>query len=406
MISFESRPIKSAFFVSKDFIGLNQFLNSRSLFLSSTFFLPLHPQKKIMSDLLSKLEAIHYRFVEVGKMITDPDIISNMERYVKLNKEYRDLEALDAVYKDYGNLLGNIKSSRELLETETDPEMREMAKMEIDELETRRPILEEEIKMMLIPKDPEDDKNAIMELRAGTGGDEACIFVEDVFRMYTMFFKEMGWQYEIVNSSEGTVKGYKEISMEIVGLGLYGMLKFESGVHRVQRVPETESQGRVHTSAITVAVLPEAEEVDFNLDMNDVRKDTFRASGAGGQHINKTESAIRLTHIPTGTVVECQDGRSQHKNLEKAISVLRSRLYQAELDRVHNERAAHRKTLVSTGDRSAKIRTYNYPQGRITDHRINKTIYNLSAFMNGDMREMIDALKVAENAEKLKGEEL
>ena len=244
-----------------------------------------------------------------------------------------------------------------------------------------------------------------MELRAGTGGDEACIFVEDCFRMYTMFFKEMGWKYEILNSQEGGTKGIKEISIEIEGDGIYGMLKFESGVHRVQRVPETESQGRVHTSAITVAVLPEAEEVDFKLDMNDVRKDTFRASGAGGQHINKTESAIRLTHIPTGVVVECQDGRSQHKNLEQAISVLRSRLYQAELDRVHNERAAQRKTLVSTGDRSAKIRTYNYPQGRITDHRINKTMYNLSSFMNGDIQEMIDALRMAENAEKLKGEE-
>lgn len=357
-----------------------------------------------MSDLLSKLEAIHYRFVEVGKMITDPDIISNMDRYVKLNKEYRDLEALDQVYFSYKNILDNLKSSKELLEVETDPEMREMAKMEIDDLENQRPVMEEEIKLMLIPKDPEDDKNAIMELRAGTGGDEACIFVEDIFRMYTMYFKEMGWQYDILNSSEGTVKGLKEISMEVSGAGIYGMLKFESGVHRVQRVPETESQGRVHTSAITVAVLPEAEEVDFELDMNDVRKDTFRASGAGGQHINKTESAIRLTHIPTGVVVECQDGRSQHKNLEKAISVLRSRLYQAELDRVHNERAAQRKTLVSTGDRSAKIRSYNYPQGRITDHRINKTMYNLSSFMNGDIQEMIDALKMAENAEKLKGE--
>ncbi len=357
-----------------------------------------------MSDLLSKLEAIHYRFVEVGKMITDPDIISNMDRYVKLNKEYRDLEALDKVYFEYKNVLDNLKSSKEMLEIETDPEMREMAKMEIDELENKRPVMEEDIKMMLIPKDPEDDKNAIIELRAGTGGDEACIFVEDIFRMYTMYFKEMGWQYDILNSSEGTVKGLKEISMEVSGAGIYGMLKFESGVHRVQRVPETESQGRVHTSAITVAVLPEAEEVDFELDMNDVRKDTFRASGAGGQHINKTESAIRLTHIPTGVVVECQDGRSQHKNLEKAISVLRSRLYQAELDRVHNERAAQRKTLVSTGDRSAKIRTYNYPQGRITDHRINKTMYNLSSFMNGDIQEMIDALKMAENAEKLKGE--
>ena len=356
-----------------------------------------------MSDLLSKLEAIHFRFVEVGTMITDPEIISNMERYVKLNKEYRDLEILDERYKEYRNLIENIKSSRELLITETDSEMREMAKEEIDVLEQNRPLMEDEIKLLLIPKDPEDDKNAIIELRSGTGGDEACIFVEDIFRMYTMFFKEIGWNYEIINSSEGSVKGYKEISMSIAGDGIYGMLKFESGVHRVQRVPETESQGRVHTSAITVAVLPEAEEVDFNLDMNDVRKDTFRASGAGGQHINKTESAIRLTHIPTGVVVECQDGRSQHKNLAQAISVLRSRLYQAELDRVHNERAAHRKTLVSSGDRSAKIRTYNYPQGRITDHRINKTMYNLSSFMNGDLQEMIDALKMAENAEKLKG---
>jgi len=359
-----------------------------------------------MSDLLSKLEAIHYRFIEVGTKIVDPDIISDMDRYVKLTKEYKDLEEIDTIYKEYKNIIGNIKSSKELLESETDPEMREMAKMEIDELEQKRPLLEEKIKMILIPKDPEDDKNAIMEIRSGTGGDEACIFVEDIFRMYIMFFKEMGWQYDILNSSPGTVKGYKEISMEIIGEGLYGMLKFESGVHRVQRVPETESQGRVHTSAITVAVLPEAEEVDFQLDMNDVRKDTFRASGAGGQHINKTESAIRLTHLPTLTVVECQDGRSQHKNLEKAISVLRSRLYQAELDRVHNIRAAQRKTLVSTGDRSAKIRTYNYPQGRITDHRINKTIYNLAAFMNGDMREMIDSLKLAENAEKLKGQEV
>jgi len=357
-----------------------------------------------MQDLLNKLEAIHFRFVEVGKMITDPEIISDMERYVKLNKEYRDLEEVDTAYKTYKNTLDNLKSARALLEIEVDPEMREIAKMEIDELEQKRPAIEDEIKILLIPKDPEDDKNAILELRAGTGGDEACIFVEDIFRMYTMYFKEAGGKYEIINSSEGSVKGYKDISMSIVAAGIYGMLKFESGVHRVQRVPETESQGRVHTSAITVAVLPEAEEVDFELDMNDVRKDTFRASGAGGQHINKTESAIRLTHIPTGVVVECQDGRSQHKNLEQAISVLRSRLYQAELDRVHHERAAQRKTLVSTGDRSAKIRTYNYPQGRITDHRINKTMYNLSAFMNGDIQDMIDSLKMAENAEKMKGE--
>lgn len=357
-----------------------------------------------MSDLLTKLEAIHFRFIEVGNLITDPDIIADMNRYVKLNKEYRDLEVLDQTYKTYSNLLSNLKSARELLESETDDEMREMAKMEISELDEKRPTLEEEIKVMLIPKDPEDDKNVIIELRAGTGGDEACIFVEDIFRMYTMYFKEKSWKHDIINSSEGTVKGYKEISMSVEGDGIYGTLKFESGAHRVQRVPETESQGRVHTSAITVAVLPEAEEVDFELNMTDVRRDTFRASGAGGQHVNKTESAIRLTHIPTGFVVECQDGRSQHKNLEKAVSVLRSRLYQAELDRINDERAAQRKTLVASGDRSAKVRTYNYPQGRITDHRINKTMYNLGSFMNGDIQDMIDALKMAENAEKLKGD--
>ena len=357
-----------------------------------------------MQDLLKKLEAIEYRFTEVGTLIVDPDIISDMDRYVKLNKEYKELEEVVTAYKKYKNIIDNLQSSKELLAAEEDPEMREMAKMEIDELENIRPSLEEDLKLLLIPKDPEDNKNAIMELRAGTGGDEACIFVEDCFRMYTLFFKEMGWQYEILNSQEGGTKGIKEVSLEISGDGIYGMLKFESGVHRVQRIPETESQGRVHTSAITVAILPEAEEVDFELDMGDVRKDTFRASGAGGQHINKTESAIRLTHIPTNTVVECQDGRSQHKNLAMAISVLRSRLYQKELDRVHEERAAKRKTLVSTGDRSAKIRTYNYPQGRITDHRINKTIYNLSAFMNGDIKDIIDSLKMAENAERMRGE--
>lgn len=358
-----------------------------------------------MQDLLKKLEAIQYRFAEVGTLIVDPDIISDMTRYVKLNKEYKDLEEIVGVYKEYKNVLENLENAKAMLSGEEDPEMREMAKMEIDELENKKPVLEEQIKLLLIPKDPEDDKNAIIELRAGTGGDEACIFVEDCFRMYTLYFKEMGWTYEIINSNEGGTKGYKEISLEVQGAGIYGMLKFESGVHRVQRVPETESQGRVHTSAITVAVLPEAEEVDFELNMTDVKRDTFRASGAGGQHVNKTESAIRLTHLPTGLVVECQDGRSQHKNLEKAISVLRSRLYQRELDRLHEERAAHRKTLVSTGDRSAKIRTYNYPQGRITDHRINKTMYNLSMFMNGDIQEMIDALKMAENAERMKGQD-
>jgi peptide chain release factor 1 len=357
-----------------------------------------------MEDLLKKLDLIQVRFEEISTLITDPDIISDMPRFVKLNKEYKDLEEIVATYKAYQNVVENIKNAKELLATETDQDYREMAELELEELLPEKEKLEEKIKLLLIPKDPEDNKNAILELRAGTGGDEACIFVEDVFRMYTMYIKEKGWKYEILNSSEGGIKGYKEITMSVEGEGVYGTLKFESGVHRVQRVPETESQGRVHTSAITVAVLPEAEEVDIELNMADVKRDTFRSSGAGGQHVNKTESAIRLTHIPTGIVVECQDGRSQHKNLEKAISVLRSRLYQRELEKKNQERAAQRKSLVSTGDRSAKIRTYNYPQGRVTDHRINKTIYNLSAFMNGDIQEMIDSLKMAENAERMKGE--
>ncbi|MCH2234593.1 MAG: peptide chain release factor 1 [Crocinitomicaceae bacterium] len=355
-----------------------------------------------MSDLLQKLEAIKIRFDEVSQKIVDPEIIADMDRYVKLNKEYKDLEEIVKVYKDYKNVIENIESSKEVLETDDDPDMKEMAKMELDELVPRKAELDEEIKFLLIPKDPEDDKNVIIELRAGTGGDEACIFVEDIYRMYTMFFKNIGFKAEVINSNEGGTSGYKEISMEVSGESVYGVMKFESGVHRVQRVPETESQGRVHTSAITVAVMPEAEDVDFELDLKDVKKDTFRASGAGGQHVNKTESAIRLTHLPTNTVVECQDGRSQHKNYEKALQVLRTRLYQAELEKVNAERAAQRKSLVSTGDRSAKIRTYNYPQGRITDHRINKTMYNLSNFMNGDIQEMIDSLKMAENAEKLK----
>lgn len=358
-----------------------------------------------MSSLLEKLENIHYRFEEVGKLITDPDIIADMKRYVKLNKEYKDLEEIDKVYKEYKNVLENIETSNEVINSDEDPELKDMAKEELDDLLPKREQMEEDIKYMLIPKDPEDDKNAIIEMRAGTGGDEACIFVEDIFRMYTMFFKEKGWSYEVINSSPGSTAGFKEIAINVTGEGVFGTMKFESGVHRVQRVPDTESQGRVHTSAITVAVLPEAEEVDVELNMSDVKKDTYRASGAGGQHVNKTESAVRLTHIPTGIVVECQDGRSQHKNYDKAVQVLRSRLFQMELDKRDEERAATRKSLVSTGDRSAKIRTYNYPQGRITDHRINKTMYNLSNFINGDIEEMIEALKMAENAEKLKAGE-
>jgi peptide chain release factor 1 len=354
------------------------------------------------SSVISKLEEVVFRFEEVGKQIVDPDVISDMKRYVQLNREYKDLSPVVDAYKSYKDVIDNIASAKDIIKQEKDEEFKEMAKMELEELLTKKEELDEEIKWLLIPKDPNDNKNVIMEIRAGTGGDEACIFVEDVYRMFTMFFKEKGWSAEVINTNEGTVKGFKEISMNISGEEVYGKLKFESGVHRVQRVPETESQGRVHTSAITVAVLPEAEDVDFELDLKDVKKDTYRASGAGGQHVNKTESAVRLTHLPTNTVVECQDGRSQHKNYEKALQVLRSRLYQAEVEKQENERAEQRKSLVSTGDRSAKIRTYNYPQGRITDHRIGKTMYNLSHFMNGDIHEMIDALIMAENAEKLK----
>ena len=355
-----------------------------------------------MEDLLKKLEAIKMRFDDVSLLIVDPAVIADMKRYVQLNREYKELGEVVEAYKKYKNVIDNIASSKQMIAEEDDADMKEMAKEELDTLLPQKEEMEEDIKMLLIPKDPDDGKNVIVELRAGTGGDESCIFVEDLFRMYTMYFKDKGWSTSVVNSTEGTVKGYRELVMEVQGEAVYGTLKFESGVHRVQRVPETESQGRVHTSAITCAVLPEAEEVDFELNMADVKKDTYRASGAGGQHVNKTESAVRLTHLPTNTVVECQDGRSQHKNYEKALQVLRSRLYQAEQDKLDQERSAQRKSLVSSGDRSAKIRTYNYPQGRITDHRINKTMYNLDKFLNGDIQEMIDALKMAENAEKLK----
>lgn len=352
--------------------------------------------------MLDKLAAINVRFEDVGEKLTLPDVVSDQKRYAELSKQYKDLEPIVTVYKEYKLVLENLDSSRELLDLEEDPEMKEMAKMEIDELTKRKVEMDEEIKILLIPKDEEDDKNVIIELRAGTGGDEACIFVEDIFRMYSMYFKTMGWSFKTLNSTEGTVKGYKEIALEVQGSGVYGVMKFESGVHRVQRVPETESQGRVHTSAITIAVMPEAEDIDFELNLKDVKKDTFRASGAGGQHVNKTESAVRLTHLPTNTVVECQDGRSQHKNYDMALNVLRSRLYQALLDEKNAAVSATRKSLIGSGDRSAKIRTYNYPQGRVTDHRIAKTIYNLDKYMNGDVQDMFDAMKMAETAEKMK----
>lgn len=352
--------------------------------------------------MLDKLEALHARSVELEQLLSSPEIAGDVSKFSKLNKEYSDLKEVVAKYFEYRDLLSNLKEARSMMETESDPEMRELAKEELDQLVQRREPLEEEIKFLLIPKDPEDDRNAIVEIRSGTGGDEASLFAGDLYKMYERFCSSMGWSTELLEVMEGTVGGFNKISFEVHGPGVYGMLKFESGVHRVQRVPETESQGRVHTSAATVAVLAEAEDVDVKLDMKDVRRDTFRSSGAGGQHVNKTESAVRLTHIPSGIVVECQEGRSQHKNYDKALSVLKTKLYEAEVMRKQEEVARTRKTLVSTGDRSAKIRTYNFPQGRVTDHRINLTLYNLPAVLGGDIKEIIEQLKLAENVEKLK----
>lgn len=357
-----------------------------------------------MSDnsILRKLEGIRHKFEEIGQQITDPAVMSDMKRYVSLNKEYRSLEPIVAAYEKYKNVLSNIDSSKQILAAEKDEELREMAKMELESLTQEQETLEEELKVLLLPADPEDFKNAVMEIRAGTGGDEASIFAGDLFRMYTKYFEKKGWKYEVTSTSEGTVGGFKEVVISITGSGVYGVLKYESGVHRVQRVPQTETQGRVHTSAATVAVLPEAEEFDIDLKMEDIRKDTFCASGPGGQSVNTTYSAIRLTHIPSGIVVQCQDQKSQLKNFDKALAELRTRLYNLEYQKYLDNISSKRKTMVSTGDRSAKIRTYNYPQGRVTDHRINLTLYNLSAIIDGDVQEIIDKLQLAENAERLK----
>ncbi|MDO9154711.1 MAG: peptide chain release factor 1 [Paludibacter sp.] len=358
------------------------------------------------TSLLEKLEGLQHKFDEISTLITDPSVISDQKRYVKLNKEYHDLEKILSAKNEYELTLGHLTEAKALLETETDPEMREMAKAEIDDIEPKIPEMEENIKLLLIPVDPEDSKNAIVEIRGGTGGDEAAIFAGDLFKMYVKYCETKRWKLEITNISEGTSGGYKEIIFTVSGENVYGTLKYESGVHRVQRVPQTETQGRVHTSAATVAVLPEAEEFDIELKESDVRVDTFCSSGAGGQSVNTTYSAIRLVHIPTGITVQCQDEKSQHKNKAKAMIELRSRIYAIEHQKYLDEIGSKRKTMVSTGDRSAKIRTYNYPQGRITDHRINFTIYNLSAFMNGDIQGVINQLIVAENTERLKESEL
>ncbi|MEO9965642.1 MAG: peptide chain release factor 1 [Reichenbachiella sp.] len=356
--------------------------------------------------MVEKLEEIKHRFEEVGQLIVQPDAMSDMNHYSKLSKEYKDLEKIVNKYEEYKNVLDNLLNSKQILETEKDPEFREMAKMELDELEPLKAEMEEEIKQMLIPKDPNDDKNSILEIRAGTGGDEAAIFAGDLFRMYQRYCEKQGWKLSVLDLTDGSSGGYKEIVSMISGEDVYGKMKFESGVHRVQRVPATETQGRVHTSAATVAVLPEMEEVDVQIDMNDVRKDTFCSSGPGGQSVNTTYSAIRLTHIPTGLVVSCQDEKSQLKNLDKALKVLRGRIYDIELKKHNDEVGAQRKSMVGSGDRSDKIRTYNYPQGRVTDHRIGYSQHNLPTVMDGEIGDFIEQLRIAENAEKLKDGEV
>ena len=357
------------------------------------------------NSILTRLDGLKLKYEEIGQKLTDPEVIADVKQFIQFNKEYRELEPIIEASERYRTAIANLAEAKDILANDKDEEMREMARGEIAELEPKIETLEEEIKLLLIPKDPQDAKNAIVEIRGGTGGDEAAIFAGDLMRMYTKYIESKGWKYEITSFSEGTAGGYKEVVMKVTGNNVYGTLKYESGVHRVQRVPQTETQGRVHTSAASVAVLPEAEEFDVEISMNDIRKDIFCASGPGGQSVNTTYSAIRLTHIPTGIVVQCQDQKSQLKNFDKAFEELRTRIYNLEYQKYLDEIASKRKTMVSTGDRSAKIRTYNYPQGRVTDHRINLTLYNLAAVMDGDTQEIIDKLQVAENAERLRASE-
>jgi peptide chain release factor 1 len=354
--------------------------------------------------MIEKLEGIYNRWLQMEDKINDPDVMSDMNRFIKLNKDYKDLQPIVDAYLLYKNITANLDSAKQVLKTEKDEEFRELAKQELAELTEKKEQLEEEIRYMLIPKDPQDDKNALVEIRAGTGGDEASIFAGDLYRMYTKFCEIKGWKIEQVSLTEGTAGGFKEIIFNVRGELVYGQMKYESGVHRVQRVPKTETQGRVHTSAASVVILPEADEFDIDLKTEDIRKDTYCSSGPGGQSVNTTYSAVRLTHIPTNIVVTCQDQKSQIKNYEKALVVLRTRLYEREYKKYLDGIASQRKTMVSTGDRSAKIRTYNWPQGRVTDHRINLTMYNLQEIINGNIQEMIDKLQLAENAERLKQE--
>lgn len=351
--------------------------------------------------MLDRLQIIKQRFDEISDLIIQPDVIADQKRYVQLNKEYKDLKQLVEKREEYINLTGNIKEANEILADGSDAEMVEMAEMQLAEAKSRLPQLEEEIKFLLIPKDPEDAKNVMVEIRAGTGGDEASIFAGDLYRMYTKYCESKGWRTSLVDANEGTSGGFKEVIFEVSGDDVYGTLKFEAGVHRVQRVPQTETQGRVHTSAATVMVLPEAEEFDVQIDMNDVRIDYFCSSGPGGQSVNTTKSAVRMTHVPTGLVAQCQDEKSQHKNKDKALTVLRSRLYEMELAKKQDEDAKKRNSQVSSGDRSAKIRTYNYPQGRVTDHRIGLTLYDLDGVMNGNIQKIIEELQIVSNTEKL-----
>ncbi len=352
--------------------------------------------------MLDKLEAINQRFLDIQEQMNEPSVMGDMKRFIKLSKDYKELQPIIEAFKNYKNILSNLDHAREIIHNEKDEEFRSMAKEEMNSLMAKKDKIEEEIRIMLVPADPEDSKNAVVEIRAGTGGDEASIFAGDLFRMYNKFCENKKWKVELVDMTGGTMGGFKEIIFNVTGENVYGQLKYESGVHRVQRVPQTETQGRVHTSAATVAVLPEADEFDIEIKPGDIRKDTFCSSGPGGQSVNTTYSAIRLTHIPSGIVVSCQDEKSQIKNYEKAMKVLRSRLYELEHQKYLEEISRKRKTMVSTGDRSAKVRTYNYPQSRVTDHRINLTLYNLPVILDGDVQPLIDALQLAENAERLK----